>query len=111
MYVIASGAFRESLDGSTICTTFPCANHTRPSEEYAAELKTGRPARAPSDSSRTRICTIESGFFHHRLSSESGNSTIPQSVYSHQLLSLSSMKEVTKLHGRPFFVVMRCTFP
>ena len=41
MYVGAGSAFRDNVDGSTICTTCPFANHTRPSGEYAAELKYG----------------------------------------------------------------------
>ena len=39
MYVCAGSAFCESLDGSTICTTTPLVNHTRPSGVVAAALK------------------------------------------------------------------------
>ena len=39
MYVSAGSAFCESLDGSTICTTTPLENHTRPSEVDADALK------------------------------------------------------------------------
>ena len=56
MYVCAGSAFCDSLDGSTICTTKPVANHTRPSEEYAAVLKDGPPVgRAPSKTSYTWV--------------------------------------------------------
>src|ERR1700758_2887159 len=107
MYGGAGKAPRDKRAGSTICTTLPFANHTRPSCEYAAELKYGWVGCAPSNRSYTRVCTIALASVHHRCSSESANSTTPQSAYSHQRLSLPLTKEMIPLHGRPFSVVMR----